>query len=196
MHARIVFAAGALLAGPSLAVAQTLSSGHGSGMDHAAHVQQLTGMTATALTEPGQGAFAALSEVVRVLEADPGTDWSKVNLAGLRSHLVDMDRLISDTVVVETTLPDGLRARATGDAETLATLRRMVPAHAAQLAQDERWTVEASETESGLELRVTSKDPSVADRIKGLGFFGLMTSQDHHREHHMMIARGENPHNP
>ena len=162
-------------------------------MDHSAHGQDQIA-TADVLSEPGQGAFAALSEVVRVLEADPTTDWAKVDLTGLRAHLVDMDRLISDAVVSETDLPNGISAAATGDAETIATLRRMMPAHASQLARDERWTVEATQTNDGMELRVTSDDPAVVARIKGLGFFGLMASQDHHREHHLMMAIGEDAH--
>lgn len=182
-----------LLGGTAFAAAQTAHSGHGAGMDHTTHVNDQP-LQNTVLTEPGQGAFAALSEVVRVLEADPNTDWGKVDLAGLRAHLVDMDRLVSDTIVVETELPDGLSAMVTGEADTLSTLRRMVPAHAAQLAQDDRWIVEAIDTENGVELRVTSGDPSVVARIRGLGFFGLMASQDHHREHHMMMARGEDAH--
>ncbi|APX13868.1 hypothetical protein BWR18_12520 [Tateyamaria omphalii] len=129
-----------------------------------------------------------------MLEADPETDWSRVDLAGLRAHLVDMDRLVSDAVATETDLPDGLLMMATGDAETIATLRRMVPAHAVQLARDDRWTVDAAEVENGVELRVTSDDPGVVARITGLGFFGLMASQDHHREHHLMMALGENAH--
>ena len=67
----------------------------------------------------------------------------------------------------------------------------MVPAHAAQLARDERWTVMASDLGEGVELRVTRDDPEMVARIKGLGFFGLMTSQYHHREHHLMVAPGE-----
>lgn len=115
-------------------------------------------------------------------------------MTGLRAHLLDMDRLISDAVVTQTELSDGITASATGDAATIATLRRMVPAHAAQLARNARWTVAALETEAGVELRVTSHDADVVARIKGLGFFGLMASQDHHRSHHLMIARGENAH--
>ncbi|WP_170477468.1 hypothetical protein [Ruegeria arenilitoris] len=148
----------------------------------------------TGLKEPGQGAFAALSEVVRVLEVDPETDWSKIDLSGLREHLVDMDLLITGSVVDETVLPDGLRAFATGDADTLASLKRMVPAHAGQLARDDRWTVSVQESDEGVELTVTSEDDAVVARIKGLGFFGLMASQDHHREHHLMMARGEDAH--
>ncbi|MEO0861800.1 MAG: hypothetical protein AAFY65_14415 [Pseudomonadota bacterium] len=193
MRLKVILAATAIMGGGAIALAQTMHSGHGAAMDHASHGQG-TRTTGLGLTEPGQGAFAALSEVVRVLEADPGTDWSRVDLAGLRAHLVDMDRLVSDTVVTETTLPDGLSMVATGDAETIATLRRMVPAHAAQLARDKRWTVAASEADTGVALRVTSDAPAVVARIKGLGFFGLMASQDHHREHHLMMALGEDAH--
>ncbi len=84
------------------------------------------------LKEPGQCTFGALAEVVRVLEAEPETDWTKVDLSGLCEHLVDMDRLLIGSIVTETSLLDGLRVSVTGDAETLASLRRMVPAHAGQ----------------------------------------------------------------
>lgn len=191
MRTMLFLTLAALLGGAVFAVAKTKHSGHEDGTDHAAHSQN---HQSSVLTEPGQGAFAALSEVVQVLEADPETDWAQVDLSGLRMHLVDMDRLISDTVLTETELPDGLSALATGGAETIAALRRMVPAHAAQLAMDDRWNVTARETETGAELRVTSSDPALVAQIRGLGFFGLMASQDHHREHHLMMALGEDAH--
>jgi len=166
MRLKVILAAMVVVGGAALTVAQTLHTDHDAGMDHAAHGQI----------------------------ADPDTDWSRVDLAGLRAHLVDMDRLITDSVVTETDLPNGLLMMATGDAGSIATLRRMVPAHAAQLARDDRWTVDPSEVENGVELRVTSDDPAVVARITGLGFFGLMASQDHHREHHLMMALGEDAH--
>ena len=193
MRTKIILTATVLIGGAAFAIAQTSHTGPSDGMDHSAHQQEQV-MTGAALSEPGQGAFAALSEVVRVLEADPNTDWAQVDLAGLRAHLVDMDRLVMDAVVMETDLPDGISAIATGDEDTIATLRRMVPAHAAQLARDGRWTIAASETNNGVELRVTSEIPAVVSRIKGLGFFGLMASQDHHREHHIMMANGIDAH--
>ena len=193
MQAKILLTTMTLIGGAAFAVAQTSHSGHGNGMDHSAHGQEQS-MTGATLSEPGQGAFAALSEVVRVLEADPSTDWMQIDLTGLRAHLVDMDRLVMNAVVTETDLPDGISAIATGDMATIATLQRMVPAHAAQLARDDRWTVVASESSNGVELRVISDDPAVVARTKGLGFFGLMASQDHHRAHHLMMARGEDAH--
>ncbi|MFO6463430.1 hypothetical protein [uncultured Jannaschia sp.] len=183
----------AILAAPTVLVvtsppasAQSAHS-HTAGMAHGA-------ASAAALTEPGQGAFAALSEVVRVLEADPDTDWSRVDLDGLRAHLVDMDLLATGAVVETTGLPDGLRARATGPAAVLGALRRMVPAHAIQLRADQSWTVEAVVGPKAVTLRVTATDPATVARIQGLGFFGLMASQDHHRAHHLAIARGDTPH--
>lgn len=177
-----------LLTTTNLGIAET---NHGSGsMDHSRHMQAHAPV-GTGLTETGQGAFAALSEVVRLLEANPETDWTNVDLTGLRTHLVDMDLLITGSVVTQTSLPNGLTAFATGDADTLAALKRMVPAHANQLARDERWNVSVEQRVDGVELTVTSEEAAVAARIKGLGFFGLMASQDHHREHHLMMARGE-----
>lgn len=193
MRLGISIAALAMVSAGAVAIAQTQHSRHNEVMDH--NIQrQFFGANAATLLEPGQGAFAALSEIVRVLEADPDTDWSRVDLAGLRAHLVDMDRLVTATVVSEEHLPNGLRAIATGDPETVATLRRMVPAHARQLERDDRWSVSVSETAEGMALQVTSEDPAVVRRISGLGFFGLMASQDHHREHHLMMALGEDAH--
>lgn len=169
---------------PSLSAAQDAHS-HSPGMAH---------VSAAALTEPGQGAFGALSEVVRVLEADPGTDWSKVDLDGLQAHLLDMDLLVTGSVVETTHVPGGLRAVATGPAPVLAALRRMVPAHAEQLRADPTWTVTTEVLSDAVSLAVMANDPATVARIRGLGFFGLMASQDHHREHHLAIARGDAPH--
>ena len=146
------------------------------------------------LTEPGQGAFAAIAEVVQHLNADPVTDWSSVDLDALRAHLVDMDLVATRANVQVERLPDGLRAVATGDEATAAALGRMVPAHAAQLAADPAWTATAEATQDGAVLKVTSHDLATVKRIHGLGYFGLMASQDHHRAHHLAIATGGSPH--
>jgi len=54
------------------------------------HQPPMAGHSA-APTLPGQDAFGAIQEVVRILESDPTTDWSKVNLEGLRQHLIDVN---------------------------------------------------------------------------------------------------------
>lgn len=168
-------------------------------MDHTKHhdaaAQESSAQSDPArLTEPGQGAFAALSEVVRVLEADPETDWAKVNLTALRDHLIDMDVLVRDAHVRQTDLPNGISATVTGDTESLATAKRMVPAHAHELGRDDRWGVVTDVQDNAVILTVTSDDPATALRIKALGFYGLMASQDHHRKHHYIIAIGGEAH--
>jgi len=49
--------------------------------------------TAAAPTQPGQAAFGAMQEIVALLQADPTTDWSKVDIDALRQHLIDMDEV-------------------------------------------------------------------------------------------------------
>src|SRR3569623_174899 len=41
--------------------------------------------------EPGQAAFGAIQEIVRMLQSDQMTNWSKVDIDALRQHLIDMD---------------------------------------------------------------------------------------------------------
>ena len=45
------------------------------------------------ISSPGQAAFGAIEEIVQKLEADPATDWSKVNIGALREHLIDMNEV-------------------------------------------------------------------------------------------------------
>src|SRR5665213_2414926 len=77
---------------PSLGHAQSPVPGHDPTMMH----QMMHGGAAKATTlptQPGQSAFAAIQEIVAILEADPKTDWSRVNIEALRQHLIDMDNV-------------------------------------------------------------------------------------------------------
>ena len=47
----------------------------------------------TTPTMPGQDTFGAIQEIVQILDADPKTDWSKVDLEALRQHLIDMNEV-------------------------------------------------------------------------------------------------------
>jgi len=59
------------------------------------------GAQVTLPTQGGQAAFAAIQEIVRILDADPKTDWSRVNLEGLRRHLQDMDEVTMRAAVLQ-----------------------------------------------------------------------------------------------
>jgi hypothetical protein len=69
-------------------------------------------------TMPGQDAFGAIQEIVRILEADPKTDWSKVNLEALRQHLIDMSEVTLKADAVTKPIDDGIEVTVTGTGRT------------------------------------------------------------------------------
>jgi hypothetical protein len=180
----------ALLA-PSAAWAQGVTT-----QDRAEHSAMHASMHAAASwpTEAGQGAFAAIAEIVQLLQADPETDWSKVDIGALREHLVDMNELTLNAVAREKPVPGGLKIEVTGEGRTLRAIRDMVPAHAVELAKVEGWQVEAALRNDGAQLTVTSADPRQEAQIRGLGFFGLMATGAHHQAHHWAMATGQPMH--
>ncbi|TDH58937.1 hypothetical protein E2C06_29980 [Dankookia rubra] len=129
-----------------------------------------------------------------MLEADPATDWTRVDLDALRLHLVDMAEVMLRAEATTRRIDGGLEATATGEGRTLAALRRMVPAHARELDAMPAWQASSEMVPDGVRLTVTSADPEQAAHIRGLGFFGLMASGAHHQAHHLAIARGGHAH--
>ena len=83
----------------------------------------------------GQDAFGAIQEVARILEADPATDWNKVNLERLRQHLIDMNEVTLRSEVKAVTVPGGLAMDVTGAARVEEAIRGMVVPHAKELDQ-------------------------------------------------------------
>ncbi|MEE9428561.1 MAG: hypothetical protein V3V25_10480 [Paracoccaceae bacterium] len=159
---------------------------HSDGMNHSA-------MEASAgPTEPGQGAFAALSEIVALLVADPHTDWSQVNISALRDHLVDMDMLVTNAKVETRDIPGGLEMTLATDGLGGGAVLRMVPAHAPFLAAETGWDTGLENNGDTLIWTITSDAHS--DQIRALGFFGLMSTGFHHTEHHLGMATGKMVH--
>ena len=144
-------------------------------------------------TQPGQAAFAAIQEIVEILEADPATDWSKVNIEALRQHLIDMDNVTLRAELKSEPVQGGVRFIVSGAGPVKELIQRMVMAHAATMNGVADWKFTATATEAGAILTVVtpSKD---TEKLRGLGFIGVMTHGMHHQEHHLMIARGNNPH--
>ena len=164
----------------------------GQRMQHAQMMQgqQLAGAVAT---QPGQGAFAAIQEIVEILAADPKTDWSKVNIDALRQHLIDMNNVTLAANVKNEPIDGGMRFDVTGEGPVRDSIRRMTTAHAATMNGVDGWKFEAAEIEGGASLTVHPPAKDV-DKLRGFGFFGVLTLGMHHQVHHLMIARGENPH--
>ncbi len=145
------------------------------------------------VTQPimaGQDAFGTIQEVVRILEADPATDWSKVDIAALREHLIDMDEVTLRAAAAERTLEDGVEIAVTGQGRTLEAIKRMVPAHVHELSLI-GWNARTEDLPNGVKLIVTSADPSQVTKLKALGFMGIMVQGAHHQRHHLLMAKGE-----
>ena len=141
-------------------------------------------------TMPGQDAFGTIQEVVQILESDPTTDWSKVNIAALREHLIDMNEVTLRAIATERALDNGVEIAVTGDGRTLEAIKRMVPAHAGELAKI-GWNAKTEDLPNGVRLVVTTDDSKQAAKLRALGFMGIMVQGEHHQSHHLMIAKGE-----
>jgi hypothetical protein len=142
---------------------------------------------------PGQEVFGTIQEVVRILEADPATDWSKVNIAALREHLIDMDDVTMRAVAHQRPLDNGVEITVTGEGRTIDAIKRMVPAHTHELAAL-GWQARTELLPNGVKLVVTTADPRQAVKLKALGFIGIMVQGGHHQPHHLMMAKGEFTH--
>jgi hypothetical protein len=169
---------------------------------HQQHMMQMHGQineasgTTAMPTMPGQDAFGAIQEIVGILEADPNTDWSKVNLEALRQHLIDMNEVTLKAEVVTKPIDDGIEATVTGTGRTVQAIQRMVPAHAHQIDQTHLngWSAKTDMLPNGVVLSVTSDDPQQVQHLRGLGFIGVMVSGSHHQLHHLAMAKGERVH--
>lgn len=144
-------------------------------------------------SEPGQAAFAAIQEIVGILKADPTTDWSKVNIEALRQHLIDMDNVTLRAEVKSERIEGGMRFAVSGVGPLKNSIQRMLTAHAATMSGVGNWTFKAERTDDGASLTVLAPTKD-QERLYGLGFIGVMTRGIHHQTHHLMIARGVNPH--
>jgi hypothetical protein len=144
-------------------------------------------------TRSGQAAFGAIQEIIEILEADPATDWSKVDIEALRRHLIDMDLVTLRAEVRSEAVEGGMRFIVSGVGPVKDSIQRMVTAHAAMMNGVGDWTYSATATEAGAILTVVSPPHDIV-KLRGLGFIGIMTRGMHHQHHHLMIARGHNPH--
>ena len=220
---RKLIAIGAVLAfaASGMAFAQTLPDQHQMGPDHQQmmqsgqhpmgpeHMQEMMqhhrgmmpmgghpGMhtASTTPTLPGQDAFGAIQEVAAILDADPKTDWSKVNLEALRQHLIDMNEITLRADAAPKQIDGGLEIAVTGTGRTLVAIQRMVPAWAQTINGQRGWTAKTTSLPDGELLAVTATDPKEIEHIRGLGFIGLLVSGSMHQPHHLAMARGEFDH--
>ena len=145
-------------------------------------------------TLPGQDAFGAIAEIVRILDADPQTDWSQVDLERLRQHLIDMNEVVLRAEVKTSPVSGGLVMDVTGAGRTEPAIQAMVIPHAAELDQMPGLAAETEPIPGGVRLTVRARnagDAKALARVRGLGFIGLLTLGAHHQPHHLAMARGQ-----
>ena len=140
---------------------------------------------------PGQDAFGAIQEIVQIFDADPKTDWSKVDLEALRQHLIDMNEVTLKADAAPQQIDGGLEISVTGSGRTLVAIQRMIPAWAETMNGHQGWSTKAALLPNGELLTVTATDPKEIQHIRGLGFIGLLVSGSMHQPHHLAMARGE-----
>lgn len=163
---------------------------HGGVEGHGMHGQQ-SGALGTP-TLPGQDAFGAIQEVVRILQADPSTDWSKVNIDALRQHLIDMNEMTLHAVATQRDLDNGIEITVTGQGRTLEAIKRMIPAHVGEL-REIGWNARSEDLPNGVKLTVSASEAHPLTQLKALGFMGVMVQGSHHQMHHLAMAKGEFP---
>ncbi len=165
------------------AIGQT-DEGHSDGMSHA--------QTSTdSPIETGQSAFAAIAEIVALLENDPHTDWSTINIDVLRNHLVDMNQLtLSASVTTQELDGQTIQFNVTGDGRTLLAIQSMIPAHTQMVSSLNEWNIEVNSESDGVTIAITPGSVKEYIKLKALGFFGFMTIGAHHQLHHLQMAKG------
>jgi hypothetical protein len=179
-----------LLASLTIAALPICPVSAATGPDHQPHTM------ASPLAEPGNDAFGTIQEAIRALEADPDTDWSRVNLKALRQHLVDMQNMtVNVTVLSQKPIKDGVAIRVSpNDSKTAASLARVFAAHPAMLEMETGWKMTVAKKNGVYELAVTTPNPPEVDKVRGLGYIGILAIGAHHQAHHWAMARGQNPH--
>ncbi len=154
-------------------------------MDHGMHT-----MGSAKLSEGGQSAFAALIEVVALLENDTDTAWEEVNIDGLHAHLVDMNRLILESTVVSKVMDNQISFEVSGIGEVIDSIQSMVPAHAGFIQQSRGWSINTELNATGAKLTIKADNKEMLTFLKALGFYGFMSLDSHHQMHHYQMAMG------
>src|SRR5688500_825685 len=92
-------------------------------MDHSRHAAHSATSSARSGAPAGQDAFAAIADVVAILEADSTTDWTKVDIAALRRHLQAMNDVTLHATAAQAEIPGGARVDVTGDGRVIESIR-------------------------------------------------------------------------
>jgi len=139
---------------------------------------------------PWQEAFGTIQEIINILDSDPKTDWESVSIDNLRKHLIDMNELTMYSSVKRENVTNGLKMTVTWTWRTLDAINSMVPSHKRMTLDNRKWwTTTIKNINNWVILTVTSNDKTEVNKIRGLGFIGIMAIWSQHPAHHLMMAK-------
>ena len=168
---------------------------HIDGMHEEGSTANFTSSNNEMLTYPGNMIFGTVQEAVNRLLASPDTDWKKVDVEGLRQHLLDMKNFSENVLVLsKQNISNGLEVTIKVEPNALSSLERVLSAHPAQLYQESGWTMEVVQLEDEFTLTITTEVLDEVEKLRGLGYFGLMVYGNHHVSHHWMMIQGIDAH--
>jgi len=153
-------------------------------------------MPVSKLSEAGNDAFGTIQEVITQLNDDPSTDWNRVDLEALRQHLRDMnDMTLNVEVHSQQAIENGMVAVVEAITPRAAeALARVSQAHPAQLQKETGWSMKVTQDGNVFTFTATTDKPQEVDKIRGLGYIGLLAAGPHHQPHHWAMATGNSPH--
>lgn len=147
----------------------------------------------TPLSTSGNAAFDAIQEVIRQLEADPATDWSRVNLEALRSHLRDMDNVtLNVEIASQEPIDSGVRLVVRPvNASAAQSLARTLTAHGPQLLLERGWKMTTMKNQDSYRIDITTPNEDETALVRALGYIGMLAVGTHHKLHHWALASGQ-----
>ena len=162
----------------------------------AAPTSPKSSMGATPLKEAGNAIFGTIQETIKALDADPNTNWEKVDMDGLRQHLIDMENFTSGVdVLSQKNIEKGAEIVIRAKSEAAHhSLDRALKAHPSMMASETGWTMGVKQNKEQFTLTIETQKPAEVARLRALGYIGVMALGDHHQVHHWMMASGSNPH--
>jgi hypothetical protein len=105
-----------------------------------------------------------------------------------------MNMLMLKSEANSTRIDGGLQISVNATGRALGAIHRMVPAHAGQLAKARGWQTKTALSADGVTWSIAAQSPADVRKIQALGFYGLMSLQQHHQAHHWAIISRVNPH--
>ena len=145
----------------------------------------------TPLTESGNDIFGAIQQVISQLEQSSNTDWSQVNLEALRQHLLDMKAFTEEVEVLsQNPIESGIEIQVKPQTERAGiALSNVFKMHPSMIKSEQGWEMKASQSDNSIwTITCTTDKTSEVDKIRGLGYIGLLATGAHHQLHHWMIA--------